>query len=87
MIVRRIHYTSDFAKAYRLLDRVIQRAVDRKDKIFRLNPYHPSLQTHKLTGELAGLRSFWVTRNYRVLFEFRGEEAIFYDVGTHDIYR
>ena len=82
-----VHYTSDFQKAYKRLPRRIQDAVDRKDKIFRHNPSHPSLQTHKLHGQLDGLWSFWITRDYRVLFEFIKDGAIFYDIGTHEIYR
>lgn len=87
MTVSRIHYTSDFRKAYKRLPRTIQNLVDRKDKVFRGNPFHPGLHTHKLHGPLGGLWSFWVTREYRVLFEFTKDGAIFYDIGTHEIYR
>lgn len=81
-----IHYTADFRKAYKKLSRSIQDAVDRKDFLFRENQFHPGLRTHKLHGPLDGLWSFWVTRDYRILFEFIKDGAIFYDVGTHDIY-
>ena len=87
MRVRKIHYTSDFAQAYKRLPSVIQKAVDRKDHLFRENPYYPSLRTHRLRGALEGLWSFWIMRDYGVLFEFIGDQAIFYDVGTHDIYK
>jgi len=83
----RIHYTSDFRKAYRQLPRRIQDAVDRKDALFRKNPFEPSLRTHKLHGRLEGLWAFWVVHEYRILFEFLDGGAIFYDVGTHDIYK
>ena len=86
-VVAYVHYTSDFRRAYRKLPRNIQDAVDKKDKLFRSNPYHSGLNTHKLHKPLEGLWSFWVTRNYRILFEFIEDGAIFYDVGTHDIYR
>ncbi|MFH1289986.1 MAG: type II toxin-antitoxin system mRNA interferase toxin, RelE/StbE family [Nanoarchaeota archaeon] len=83
-----IHYTPDFKKAYQKLPKEIQKAVDKKDKQFRENPYYPSLQTHKLGGPLHDLWSFFVTKSYRVLFEFlNGDAAIFYDVGTHDVYK
>ncbi len=85
--ITRIHYTSDFRKAYQKLPKTTQDIVDRKDAIFRSNPFHASLHTHKLHGTLFGLWSFWITREYRVLFEFIKEGAIFYDVGTHGIYR
>jgi addiction module RelE/StbE family toxin len=86
--VKKIHYTTDFAKAYKKLPARIQKTVDRKDQLFRENPFNPSLRTHKLHGPLKGLWSFYVTRSYRVLFEFLdGQTAIFYDVGIHEIYR
>src|SRR3989344_5075744 len=78
MAPRRIYYTSDFKKAYKRLPRNIQDTIDRKDKIFRENPFDPSLRTHKLHGPIGGLWSFWATRNYRVLFEFVKDDAIFY---------
>ena len=83
----RIHYTSDFRKAYRRLPKRIQDAADRKDALFRTNPFLPVLRTHKLHGRLEGLWAFWVVFEYRILFEFINGGAIFYDVGTHDIYK
>jgi len=51
-------------------------------------PLHPSLNTHKLKGELSTFWSFYITNNYRVLFRFlKNNEVIYYDVDTHDIYR
>lgn len=87
MNVERIHYTSDFRKSYRRLPKNLQDMADRKDALFRTNPFHPSLETHRLHGKLAGLWSFSITKQYRVLFEFIEGGAIFYDVGTHEIYR
>ena len=83
----RIHYTSDFRKSYHKLPSRIQDIIDRKDIFFREDPFHPILRTHKLHGPLNGLWSFWITREYRVLFEFAKDGAIFYDVGTHGIYQ
>lgn len=85
--IANVHYASDFRKAYKKLPRNIQNATDRKDRLFRKNSSHPSLKTHKLHGPLDGLWSFWVTRDYRILFEFVKDGAIFYDVGTHEIYK
>ena len=82
-----IHFTSDFRKAYKKLPLHIQDAVDKKDSLFRENPFHKSLKVHELHGELEGLWAFSVTHSYRILFEFIKEGAIFHDVGTHEIYR
>jgi addiction module RelE/StbE family toxin len=86
-LIIRVYYTSDFRKAYKKVPERVQDMVDRKDKLFRKNPFERNLQTHKLHGPLHGLWSFWITRDYRVLFEFVKEGAIFYDVGTHEIYQ
>ena len=85
--ITRIHYTFAFRRAYKRLPRRIQDVLDRKDRMFRENPFHPMLRTHKLHGPLAGEWSFWVTRDYRVLFEFVRDGALFHDIGTHEIYR
>ncbi len=82
-----IHYSSEFQRAYKKLPEAVQNMVDRKDRLFRVDPMHPGLHTHKLHGPLAGLWSFYINRDYRVLFEFIKNGALFHDVGTHDIYK
>ncbi|KPJ56783.1 hypothetical protein AMJ49_03875 [Parcubacteria bacterium DG_74_2] len=86
--IKKIHYTPDFKKSYERLPKNTRKIVDRKDALFRENPFHPSLNTHKLKGPLKDLWSFYITISYRILFEFLNRnEVIFYDVGTHDIYK
>lgn len=57
---------------------------------FSEDPFHPSLRTHKLTGQLSGTWACSVGYDMRVLFEFvrnpeSGEEEILLlTVGTHD---
>lgn len=53
------------------------------------DPFHPSLRTHKLTGELSGIWSCSIDYKLRILFEFvqspEGEEAILLlNLGSHD---
>lgn len=86
--VTRIHITSSFTKSYRKLSNQIQEAARKKDEWFRHNAFDARLRTHKLRGELQGYWAYSVNDSYRVLFRFVGsDEAIYYDVGTHDIYR
>ncbi len=87
MAIGRMYYSSDFRRAYRALPKRIQDAVDKKDALFRRDPFTASLRTHKLRGPLQGLWSFSVNREYRVLFEFVKDGALFLDVGTHEIYK
>lgn len=55
------------------------------------DPFHPTLRTHKLSGELAGIWACSIDYSYRILFEFVAnpesseEEAILLlNLGSHD---
>ena len=66
----------------------IQETFHHKDRLFRQNPFAPSLNTHRLKGGLKDLRAYSINRSYRVLFEFvDSQTVIYFDVGTHEIYR
>ena len=83
-----IHITSDFEKSFRKLSSNLQILAQRKDQWFRINSFDPRLQTHKLKGELKGYWSYSINRKYRILFRFlKSDEVIYYDIGTHEIYR
>ena len=43
-----IFVTEEFQKRYRELPKIIQRKAEKQEKIFRQNPFHPSLHTEKL---------------------------------------
>lgn len=86
--VVRVHITSDFAKSFSKLPASIQRLATKKDKWFRADAFDKRLDTHKLKGELQGYVAYSVNLKYRVLFRFIGRnEVIYYDIGTHDIYK
>ena len=52
---------------------------------FTIDPFEPSLKTHKLSGKLKDLWSFSVDYDERVLFYFtEDEKAVFVDIGSHD---
>lgn len=55
------------------------------------DPFHPTLRTHKLSGEVAGIWACSIDYSYRILFEFVAnpesseEEAILLlNLGSHD---
>jgi mRNA interferase YafQ len=52
---------------------------------FAENPFNPILNTHRLTGRLAGLWVFSVDDDCRVLFAFinEGNAALLMDSGSH----
>ncbi len=59
-----------------------------QEKIFRSNPFHPALKTHKLKGRLKEFWAFSIGYRYRIIFEFADDNTIyFHSVGTHDIYQ
>jgi mRNA-degrading endonuclease YafQ of YafQ-DinJ toxin-antitoxin module len=52
---------------------------------FTLDPFDPSLKTHKLSGKLKELWSFSVGYDERVLFYFTEDEKVaLVDIGSHD---
>lgn len=54
------------------------------------NPFHPSLDTHKLKGKLEGLWACTVSYDCRIVFEFVHEKSsnreviLLVDIGTHE---
>ncbi|RJP31388.1 MAG: type II toxin-antitoxin system mRNA interferase toxin, RelE/StbE family [Candidatus Omnitrophota bacterium] len=58
-----------------------------------VNPYNPSLKTHKLSGKLEGLWSCWVEYDCRIVFTFSNNPTtnedliVLIDIGKHeDVY-
>lgn len=82
-----IYYHPRFGKAYKKLSENLKRKAEEKEALFRKNPFHSALRTHKLHGKLKGLWSFSVNAEYRILFFFDGSDAIFLDIGDHNLYR
>ena len=86
--IKSVNFSPHFFKSFQRLPRSIQAQAKKKDEWFRQNPFDRRLRTHKLKGELLGAWAYSINRRYRVLFRFlNGDEVIYYDVGTHDIYR
>ncbi|HSX40347.1 MAG TPA: type II toxin-antitoxin system mRNA interferase toxin, RelE/StbE family [Candidatus Saccharimonadales bacterium] len=83
----RIYYSSKFAKEYKKLPKSVKIAAEKREKLFRKSPRHPSLKTHKLTGKLKSFWAFSIDYHYRIIFEFRDKDEVwFHSVGTHAIY-
>ncbi len=83
----KIYYSRKFEKEYKRLHFKIKISAEKKEAIFRKNPHDPRLKTHKLTGKLKGYYSFSIDYQYRIIFEFREKEIVwFHSVGTHEIY-
>jgi proteic killer suppression protein len=55
-------------------------------KLLELNPFHPSLRLHRLSGSLSNLHSISINISYRITLEFLIEDGkiILVNVGSHD---
>lgn len=81
----KIVYSPRFAKNYKKLPIRIKLLAEKREKIFRNNPYDPRLKTHRLTGKLNGFWSFSVDYKTRIIFEIKSEDEIwFLAIGSHD---
>ncbi len=82
-------YTNRFLKSARYLEDGHKKKLAGLLEAIRLNPYQSKLHTKSLVGELAGIYSFRVTRDWRVLFRFDSpHEIILMDIAHRkDIYR
>ena len=90
--MRQIAWTPKSLRAYKRLVRQnpqLQSALEKTLTQLAIDPFHPSLKTHKLSGEFEGIWSASIDYSYRVLFEFTrtsdSEDAILLlNLGNHD---
>ncbi len=86
--VSKIEYASLFEKNFEWLPKRIQKLAKNKDKIFRQDAFHPSLETHKLGGKLKNDWAYSVNKDYRIHFYFVNDNTVVYlNIGTHEIYK
>ena len=55
-------------------------------ELLELNPKHPSLRLHDLTGRLQGLSSVSINMSYRIVLELeiKDKEIVLINIGKHD---
>lgn len=83
----KIIYLTKFAREYKKLPAEIKEMAEKKERIFRKNPFDTRLQTHKLHGELSDFWAFSINYQYRIIFDFADKNTVrFYSIGKHDIY-
>ena len=77
--------TDEFVRRYRKLTSAIKKKAEKQERLFRDNPFHPSLHTEKLEPKGKQIWSFRIDRSYRVLFRFiEADHVVFLTVGPHD---
>lgn len=80
-----IESSSRFDKRYSKLSKKLKEVVKEKEVVFRADPFHPSLKTHKLHGEEKDAWAFSINHKYRIKFLFLNNTTVlFLDIGTHD---
>ncbi len=58
--------------------------IQKQLNIFETNEKHPSLNNHKLKGNLDNIWCIYIDESIRMTYFFENDEAIFFKVGTHD---
>lgn len=83
-----IHPSAGFSRSFKRMPDHIKEDFAKKIDIFKKHPFHPSLHTHKLNGNLNDCHSFYVKDGFRVLFEFvESEDVLLVNIGSHDDYK
>jgi addiction module RelE/StbE family toxin len=66
-------------------DKRLVTRIQKQLQLFSVNPKHPSLRIHKLTGSMNNVWSLSVTESIRMVYRFINEDtAYFVDIGTHN---
>jgi len=84
----RVQFHKNFIKQYKK-QRTIQKRVDERLALFRVNPFDSILNNHGLTGKYKGYRSINVTGDFRAIFELIDDNTVcFIEMDTHEnLYR
>ena len=92
-MLKTLVWSTTFVRAFKRAVRrqpELQARVEHTLKQLAEDPFHPTLHSHKLNGELTGVWACTVDYDNRILFEFvqnpnSGEEEILLlTMGTHD---
>lgn len=76
--------TNEFKNRYQSLLKSIQKKAEKQEKLFRQNPFYPSLHTEKLEPRGKQVWSFRIDKSYRIIFRFiNGNKVLFLTIGPH----
>ena len=86
--IHRVFLSPRFEREIIRLPGRLQELAKKKDKLFRHDAFHSSLETHKLGGDLKDTWAYSVNKHYRVHFYFIDDHSVMYvSIGTHEIYK
>lgn len=79
------HTTGQFRKAFRALPPPIRQQAREAYKLFKQNPYHPSLRFKKIHPSKP-IYSARISRDYRVVGARDGDAIVWFWIGSHADY-
>jgi mRNA interferase RelE/StbE len=83
-----IFYTPIFLRQYNKLPKSLQTEAKEKIALFKQDPRHPFLKTHKLKGRMRNYFSFYVNYNCRIVFVYDSKTTVaLLAIGDHDVYK
>lgn len=66
-------------------DKKLITLIHKKLKLFRSDPKHPSLRTHKLSGKLQNRMSLSINKSVRMVYVLLDNDIVYFvDIGTHN---
>lgn len=77
------HTTERFRKLFLALPKEVQEQTREAYRLFKQNPYHPSLSFKQLTGNIYSAR---ITLDYRAVGIRDGDDMVWIWVGSHTDY-
>ncbi len=84
----KVIYAEKFISQFESLDSKTKKLALKKIDIFKTNPRHPSLATHKLNGILSTYFSFLINYQIRIVFEYGEKDTVhFLKIGDYIVYR
>ena len=78
-----VRYGSKFLKSYHKATPKIRAAFKKRRRLFKKDPFHPTLNNHQLSGKYRGYRSINITGDWRALYIQHNKTIVFEALGTH----
>lgn len=83
----RVNYSKRFLKNYKRRVKIfpnLHQQFLKRIELFKSDPKNSLLKDHQLTGSKSEYRAFSITGDIRVVYKIAEDEALFYDVGSHN---
>ena len=78
-----IRYSRRFKKQFKKIPKFAQDKFEEKLNLFLMEPNHPTLRNHKLSGKYHSHRSINITGDYRLIFSYTKTTLDLEFIGTH----